>query len=120
SDFTHGLRARTENSVNIGIVREKKEQTLTLTLPPKKETGWMDDTAEVPELDVETRVELGDLSQELAALRPQIEFAVNQSTMDLQKLSPAVNEEIRKAMEEGRKAGEQARKDLQAHGGAMG
>src|SRR5579863_5760531 len=39
SDFTHALRDRKAGSVTINVLRDKREQTLTLTLPDKKESG---------------------------------------------------------------------------------
>src|SRR5580700_11471234 len=39
SDFTHALHAHKVGSVALGVIRDKKEQTLTLTLPERKESG---------------------------------------------------------------------------------
>src|SRR5271166_1949262 len=39
SDFTHALRSHAAGSVSVGVIRDKKEQTLTLTLPERKESG---------------------------------------------------------------------------------
>src|SRR5437660_4243198 len=38
SDFAHGVKSRSGNSVNVSIVRERKEQNVTLTLPEHKES----------------------------------------------------------------------------------
>ena len=38
-DFTHAVRSRKDHKANIGIVRDKKEQTITLTLPETKESA---------------------------------------------------------------------------------
>lgn len=87
SDFTHALRGRTAESVNVSVIREKKEQTFTLTLPARKESGeWMEEESfELPDLDAETQVELSEVQDEMAKLRPLMEVA---------------NEEARKASEE--------------------
>src|SRR5580700_10387521 len=37
SDFTHAVKARSGNSVSVGVVRDKKEQNLNLALPDRKE-----------------------------------------------------------------------------------
>ena len=39
SDFTHALRSQSAGSVSVGVIRDKKEQTLTLTVPERKDSG---------------------------------------------------------------------------------
>ena len=76
SDFTHALRDRSAGSVSVGVIRDKKEQTLTLTLPARKESGELiEESIEVPELDAETRTELSEVQNEIAKLRPEMELA---------------------------------------------
>jgi len=41
SDFTHALRDRNAGSVSVGVIRDRKEQTLTLTLPERKDSGMV-------------------------------------------------------------------------------
>src|SRR5271155_1008015 len=41
SDFTHALHSRNAGSVNVEVIREKKAQTLTISLPGRKESGEM-------------------------------------------------------------------------------
>ena len=86
SDFTHALRGRNAASVNVTVIRDRKEQTLTLTLPERKESGeWIEESLELPDLDAETQAELSEARDEIAKLRPQMELA---------------NEEARKVSEE--------------------
>lgn len=41
SDYRQAIRHRENETVKVVVVRDKKEQTLTLTLPPpRKESGW--------------------------------------------------------------------------------
>jgi serine protease Do len=76
SDFTHALQSHSAGSVNLGVIRDKKEQTLTITLPERKESGEMiEESLESPELDAETQIELGEVQNEIAKLRPQMELA---------------------------------------------
>ncbi len=90
SDFSHALRSHGAGSVSVGVIRNKKEQTLTLTLPERKDSGEMiEDSLEAPELDAERQMELSELQSELAQLQPQMELA---------------KEESRKAQAEARKA----------------
>lgn len=76
SDFTHALRDRNAGSVSIVVIRDKKEQTLTLTLPERKDSGELiNESLEVPELDAETQIELTEVQNEIAKLRPEMELA---------------------------------------------
>jgi serine protease Do len=90
SDFTRALHSRKGGSVSVGVIRDKKEQTITLTLPERKESGEMiEESMDEPEIDAETQVDLSEIQNEMAKLRPQMEV---------------VKEETRKASEEVRKA----------------
>ena len=86
SDFTHALRNHSAGSVNVTVIRDKKEQTLTLTLPDRKESGEMiEESLEAPELDADTQMELSEVQNEVAKLRPQIELATKQASKELRK-----------------------------------
>jgi len=86
SDFTHALRSHSAGSVNVTVIRDKKEQTLTLTLPDRKESGEMiEESLEAPELDADTQMELSEVQNEVAKLRPQIELATKQASRELRK-----------------------------------
>ena len=90
SDFTHVLHSHSAGSVNVGVIRDKKEQTLTITLPERKDSGELiEQSLESPELSAETQAELTEVQNEIAKLRPQMELA---------------REETRKASAEMRKA----------------
>ena len=67
-DFTHALRGRKDNPVNVNIIRDKKEQTLTLTLPERKQSELFDESFEIPEIDAETRIDLSQVPSEAARL----------------------------------------------------
>ncbi|HTS56542.1 MAG TPA: PDZ domain-containing protein [Terriglobales bacterium] len=43
-DFTHALRSRKDNTVSIGIVRDKKEQSVTLSLPERKQSRDLEES----------------------------------------------------------------------------
>jgi serine protease Do len=132
SDFTHALHARSAGSVSVGVIRDRKDQTLTITLPERKESGeTIEESFEAPELDAETRMELTEMQDEIAKLRPQMELAAEQtrkasaelhkSLRDQQKqmkeqagklrqeLGPKVQEELRKSREKLQQEMEQLR-----------
>lgn len=77
SDFSHAMKARTGNSVNVSVVRDKKEQNLNLTLPDRKESGGLieEESLEEQENADDTTLQVGELGDELAKLRPQMELA---------------------------------------------
>lgn len=98
SDFTHAVRSRNGNSVSVGVVRERKEQNLNLSLPERKDSGdlFLDESFDDNSLfNAENALKLSELRSELAQMQPQI---------DLAAASRRAAEESRKAAEEVRKA----------------
>jgi serine protease Do len=114
SDFTNALHAHSAGTVTVAVIRDKKEQILTITLPERKDSGEMfEESLEAPELDAETQTELSEVGDEIAKLRPQIELAreesrnaseaVRKTFCDQQKLrqelEPKIQEELQKSRE---------------------
>jgi serine protease Do len=100
SDFSHSLHGhRGGGPVAIGIIRDKREQTITLTLPERKQAGEVfgDDEFDFP--DIQADINLDDITTEIARIRPQMEFAFQQA---------------------GRRALEEARKTLCEHQKQLG
>ena len=77
-DFTHAVRGRKGNSVTVSIIRERKEQNLTLTVPDRNQSQLLDtdEDIELPDADAETVIDLGEVQSEIAHLKPEIERAV--------------------------------------------
>jgi len=77
SDFSHAVRSREKGSVSVGVIRDKKEQNLTLTLPERKESGELleEESSDDSVIDAESAVDLSELQQELAEIQPQMELA---------------------------------------------
>src|SRR5436309_13268894 len=79
SDFSHAVRARSGNSVKVGVIRDKKEQSFTLSLPPKKESGDLIEEESFwnePLMQAQAAVEMTELRTDLMAkLCPQMELA---------------------------------------------
>lgn len=101
-DWRRLLRNKT-GAVGIGVIRDKREQNLTITIPEKKDTGmyWYED---------------GDLSQ-IAELKakladlPQINEEAQKAWLDAQKQWEANRGEYQKSMAEARKEYEKAIKE---------
>lgn len=72
-DFSHALRERKNNSVNVGILRDKREQTITLTLPERQQGDLYWESLDAPEIDAETQQELSKLQCEVARMKPQMQ-----------------------------------------------
>jgi serine protease Do len=81
-DFTHAMHGRKSSAVTVSIIREKKEQNLTLTVPERNQSELLDtnETLEVPDADVdaETVIDLSDAQSEIARVRPEVERAVRE------------------------------------------
>jgi serine protease Do len=99
SDFSHAVKSRSGNSVSVGVVRDKKEQTLNLTLPERKESSEL--------LDEE-----GELRYELAQLQPQMELAVERSREAVEQLKKQVCKHQDEFLRQTEKQKRQLQKDM--------
>jgi membrane-associated protease RseP (regulator of RpoE activity) len=87
SDFSQALRSRQDSRVGIGILRDKKEQTLTLILPVAKQSGAaIDQSFEVPDLAADSDAILRRVNDEMARLAPQLENAERELGLRLAEL----------------------------------
>jgi membrane-associated protease RseP (regulator of RpoE activity) len=93
-DFTHALRSRKDNTVSVGILRDKKEQTVTLTLPEREQSNFIEESVDVPQIAADVQLELSDLHNEMAQLMPQIEEEVKQ---EIKRVRPAIAQAKREA-----------------------
>jgi serine protease Do len=101
SDFSHALRSITTGSVTVGIIRDKREQNLTLPLPERKDSGGLlEESFEVPDTDAETRIDLGEVRNEMARIQPQMQFALQESRRALEEAKPEIEKAQRAMIEE--------------------
>jgi predicted metalloprotease with PDZ domain len=129
SDFTHALHSHAAGSVGVSVIRDKKEQTLTLTLPQLKESGdVLEESSDMPEISAETEIELSQVKNEIAKLRPQMELAREQARQASEEMRKTLchqqkqlreqsqtmeREDLRKASEEFRKSQEKNREQME-------
>jgi len=127
SDFSHAMRSRNGSSVTVNVIRDKKEQNLSLPLPERKDkdSGDMiqEESLEIPDIDAETRVELGEVQDRIARLQPQImlateeaEHAAKEATKHLCAQRSTMRKEraaVRKEQAAMRRDMEHMKKDLQ-------
>jgi membrane-associated protease RseP (regulator of RpoE activity) len=99
-DFTHALHGRKNNPLNVSIIREKKEQNLTLTLPERNQSEILDESFDLPEVDdAETVIDLSAARSEIARIRPELERTVR----EIRRVRPSLEEaaqELRAHQEE--------------------
>jgi serine protease Do len=97
SDFTHAVRSRNGNSISVGVVREKKEQNLNLTMPERKDSSGLFDEESLdgePLFQADSVLEVSELKDEIAKLQPQIALARDKALEDSRK----VMEQVRKSL----------------------
>ncbi len=112
SDFTHAVRSRHSNSVNVVVMRDKKEQNLTLSLPARKESGDLieeESFSNEPLFQAQRALEMTELRDEIARLRPQMELAAETS----RKAAVELRKEFCKQQKEFRQQSAQQRKQFQ-------
>ena len=110
SDFTSAVRSRNGASVSVGVIRDKKEQNLNMTLPDRKESGEILEQEESSDFDAESRVELGELRTEVAKLRPQVEIAAKEYRKSAVELRKSLADQQKKVCEGSEKVRVQFRK----------
>jgi serine protease Do len=114
SDFTHVLRSSSgstsEGTATVTVMRDKREQTLTLTLPEKKDSGsLLEDSFDLHDFTAETEQAINRAGDEIARLGPAIAEEVQQSTCwkdaekKLRDSQRTMRESQRKLLEQQRK-----------------
>jgi serine protease Do len=114
SDFTRLLRKRTDNKAAITIMRERKEQTLTLALPEPKRNGKLNEKCSSEDLDDCVQ----DLKNDVSALAPGMDFAEVRKQMaqmqpEMKKLQKQIQREVLDHQEEFKKDMEQMRQQME-------
>ncbi|HEX8815961.1 MAG TPA: PDZ domain-containing protein [Terriglobales bacterium] len=94
-DFNHALHSRPNTSVNIGILRDKKEQNVTLTLPERQQSDFIQESVDVPQLATDVQLELTDLQNQMAQLGPEIEKQIDEQMKQNKSLEQAKREVAR-------------------------
>jgi serine protease Do len=107
-DFSHALRSHKDNPARISVIREKKEQTITITLPERKQSDRLRESLEVeiPKIDAKTREEISQVQSEMAHLKPEMQEAINRA---LESVKPEIERQTREARRRGDELGRQMR-----------
>ena len=96
-DFMHAVKSRDGAAISVGVVRDKKEQNLNLSLPDKKESGVLleEESLQGPLIDAESAVDLSELTPEVAELQPQMELAAEDLSTSATELRTKLRSELR-------------------------
>jgi serine protease Do len=110
SDFTHALHSRNAGSVNVDVIRDKKAQTLTITLPGRGDSGEMlEESFEAPDMDAENQAELSEALNEVAKLRPEMELAQEEAREASAEIRKSVCEQQKRVREQTEKLRQESR-----------
>ena len=115
SDFSHAVRDRNGNSVNVGVMRDKKEQNLTLTLPGQKDSGELlneETFGAEPLIRAESELELTKFEDYVAKLRPEMQLAADTMRKNAQELRKETCQQQRELRRQTEKQRQQIEKDL--------
>jgi membrane-associated protease RseP (regulator of RpoE activity) len=104
SDFTHALRSSSGGTAAVTVMREKREQNLTLTLPEKKDSGsLLEDSFDIPDFTAETEQALNRAGAEIARMGPVIMEKVEQQTQRWKDMEKKVQDSQQKMQEQQQK-----------------
>jgi serine protease Do len=116
SDFAHAVRSRNGDTVNIGVMRDKKEQNLNLSLPERKDSGDLfpeDSFYSEPAIRAESEYELSKVQDYLAKLQPEMRLAAENSRKAAEELRKDTCKQQQEFRKQAEKQKEQVRKELE-------
>jgi len=106
SDFSRALRSRKGQLMNVIIIRDRKEQQLTFTLPEHSQSG----TESFPQT---SKIEQ-QINFEMARVRPQIEMAMQQARQAANQIRQSFDkEEFKQQVEEFRRQEQKQHQQLE-------
>jgi hypothetical protein len=101
SDFSHALRSHVGGTAAFVVIRDKKEQTISMPVPEQKESGgFYEESFDFPELNADMNVRMSAIRDEMAKMQPQIQFAMDQAKQEVEKARPEIEKAQRLAAEE--------------------
>ena len=115
SDFTHALRSTSGSNAAVTVMREKREQNLTLPLPEKKDSGQvLEESFELPEFTAEMRQAIDLAGDNIARVGPAVKEALESSDCweDIQESLKDRAEEMKDRAEEMREQMEERQEEL--------
>ncbi|HEY4840921.1 MAG TPA: PDZ domain-containing protein [Terriglobales bacterium] len=111
SDFTHALRSTSGNTAAVTVMRDKREQNLTLTLPDKRDSGsLLEDTLSIPEISAETEQAINLAQEEIARISPAIAEKLAQGAAQCEDATKRQQEREQRLRERQKRMQEQQQK----------
>jgi serine protease Do len=112
-DFSHALRSGKDNTAKVGILRDKREQTITLQLPERKQSDFFEESFGLPQIKAETERELSAMDSQLALIKPQVELAER----EIERVKPELERQARACSQQQKKlTDEMAKMKVRVHG----
>jgi serine protease Do len=104
-DFSHALRSHGGSTAKLSILRDKKEQTITLTLPEHSQSHAMRESLEIPDIDLDASAlqNLGELRSEWAQIGPDVMRTATDQVAQAREMMCRARKETEKAREQMRK-----------------
>jgi len=115
SDFSHAVRSRSSNTVSVGVVRDKKDQTLSLSLPERKEQSGLfeEESFDGDPLFSADSLDLSEAKNEMARLAPLMALAVEDSRKTMEKAGKEVCKQQKEVQKQFEKQKVEFEKDIQ-------
>jgi membrane-associated protease RseP (regulator of RpoE activity) len=129
SDFSRLLHSRTTNKATVVVVRDRREQTLTLSLPESKRTGELQNencdlleaacadlreaTTDIAALVPGMTADLKDIQPEIAKLKKQMQEEMKKQKPAMEKLQKQIQEQVRSRQSEWREDMEKMREGME-------
>ncbi|MGD0791547.1 MAG: PDZ domain-containing protein [Terriglobales bacterium] len=113
SDFTHALRSSSGSAAAVTVMREKREQNLTLTLPEKKDSGsLLENSFDVPDFTAETEQAISRAGDEIARMGPAIMEKVQQQASCWKDMEKRLQDSQRKMQDRQQERQQKLRHEL--------
>ena len=125
SDFTRLLRKRTDNKASVTVMRDRREQNLTLTLPEARHTGALNERSgclseDWDDCSAELKADVAELvpemrTAEIVKLQPEMQKLQKQMVRmqpEMKKLQKEVRRQVQCQQQQLRKEMEKVQQDL--------
>lgn len=117
SDFSRLLRSRTSTKATVVVMRDRREQTLTLNLPEKRTGSIQYENCEDLGEAVCAQIKAG--TAEIATALPVITADVRKMQPDVEKLRKQVEEEVRRQKPQMEKLQKEIQEQVRSHQGEI-
>jgi hypothetical protein len=100
----------------VGVIRDRKEQNLNLTLPEHKESGDLLEEESFdgePLVQADSAFELSKLRDGLASIRPEMELAIENSRKAASEIQKKLVDQQKVVCKQTEKQKEQLKKDME-------